>query len=195
MSGTSNLGDLKARIAERQREERRRIEELEAASARRMREHGEWLEGELRKLRAAESKLLRQHGERWRRSASAALSTIERDTAAALERKDAMLKKSWLRSVAVGALRGLILFSGITLGIAGLVRWLAGDIQGKIETRFALAAQIEDQRRTVQQLEARTWGISLREMSNGKFVILPRGTLEDSRWTVEGKPAVRLSSR
>ena len=73
-----------------------------------------------------------------------------------------------------------------------------GDLDGKadqLETRSALAAQIEDQRRTVQQLEARMWGISLREMSNGKFVVLPRGTLEDSRWIVDGKPAVRLSSK
>ena len=106
-----------------------------------------------------------------------------------------MLKKSWLRSLALGALRGLILFSGITLGIAAWCGGLASDIQGKIETRSALAAQIEDQRRTVQQIEAKTWGISLRELENGKFVVLPRGTLEDSRWIVDGKPAVRLSSK
>ena len=201
MHGTSNLGDLKARIAQRQREERERSEELEAAKNRmqaatagHLRQHEKWLEGELRKSREAQSRLLRQHVERSSGNASAALSTIERDTAAALARKDAMLQRAWLRTLTIGALKGLILVVGILLGISGLTRWLAGDIQSQIEARSALVAEIAAQRETVRRLEGKTWGITLRQLSNGRFVVLPADSLDHPPWTVEGKPAVKLSS-
>ena len=197
MHGTSNLGDLKARIAQRQREERERSEEREAAKKRmqaatvgHLRQHEKWLEGELRKSHEAQSRLLRQHVERSSGNASAALSTIERDTAAALARKDAMLKRAWLRPLTIG----LSLFLGVLLGISGLTRWLAGDIQSQIAARSVLVAEIAAQRETVRRLEEKTWGITLRQLSNGRFVVLPVDSLDHPPWTVEGKPAVKLSS-
>ena len=39
-----------------------------------------------------------------------------------------------------------------------------------------------------------TWGVALVERENGRFVVLPQGTLEYPPWTVDGRPAVRLSS-
>ena len=118
----------------------------------------------------------------------------EQAAAAPLARKDAMLQRAWLRTLTIGALKGLILVVGILLGISGLTRWLAGDIQSQIAARSALVAEIAAQRETVRRLEEKTWGITLRQLSNGRFVVLPADSLDHPPWTVEGKPAVKLSS-
>ena len=89
---------------------------------------------------------------------------------------------------------GMLLVAGVALGSWGLISFLSRDIQHKIETRQELAAQIEQQSETLKQLQAGTWGIDLRQMSNGRFVVLPPSTIEDPPWTVDGRPAIRLSS-
>ena len=198
MHETSNLGDLKARIARRQREERERSAELEAvkkriqaATASHLRQHEEWLAGELRKSRTAQSRLLREHVERSSGSASAALSTIERDTAAALARKDAMLKRSWLRPLTIG----LSLFLGVLLGSWGLTQWLSSEIESLIARKIQLEVGIELQEETLARLEGRTWGIRLHEGDKGRYVVLPWDAELDTRWTIGGRPSVRFSSK
>lgn len=198
MHGTSTLGDLKARIARHQREERERSAKLEAAKKRiqsatasHLRQHEKWLEQELRKSRAAKTRLLRQHTERSSGSASAALSTIERDTAAALARKDAMLKKSWLRPLTIG----LSLFLGVLLGSWGLTQWLSSEFETLTARKIQLKVGIELQEEPLARLEGRTWGIRLHEGDKRRYVVLSRGAELDTRWTIGGRPSVRFSSK
>jgi len=134
---------------------------------------------------------LRQLTESSRRYVESALRTIERDTGR-------VVLRAWLRSAAVGL--------GVTVGIAvgswGLTQWLTAGIGSRIEERGRLGEEIEAQRRTLEELEAKTWGIQLRELDNGNFVVLPRaGALDgtdrplETGWSVDGRPAVKLSRR
>lgn len=103
--------------------------------------------------------------------------------------------RSVFARILVGSLTiGVLLVFGVALGLWGLISFLGQDIQQKLETRQELAAQIEQQNETLKQLQAGTWGIDLRQMENGRFVVLPEGTIEDTIWAVDGRPAVRLSS-
>ncbi len=86
------------------------------------------------------------------------------------------------------------LFLLIMLGNWALTQWLSISIRSKIETRDELAEEIGQQRRLLQDLEATTWGVELREMSNGRFVVLEKGTEPQTGWVVDERPAVRLSS-
>ncbi len=39
-----------------------------------------------------------------------------------------------------------------------------------------LEARIKAQQRALELLEGKTWGLDLHEASNGKYVVLPKGT-------------------
>ena len=119
-----------------------------------------------------------------------ALSTIERDTGAATKRMAAMLLKAWIRPL----IAGLSLFLGILLGSWGLMQWLLTDIGSKIETRSELKAEIEEQRETLRQTEAKTWGVEFYEWRKGRFLVLPQGMTAEVGWSVEDRPAIKLSS-
>ena len=133
---------------------------------------------------------LKQLGERLRSIANGALLTIEIDTEAAAARTHALLLKTWLRPLVVG----LSLFLGISLGSWALTRWLSAGIQSRIETRAMLDVQIEEARATLAGIEETTWGVTLLEIAGERFVVLPYGTLEHPPWTVDGRPALKLSS-
>ena len=162
---TSNANDLTERLRRRLESERQAIEELTAS--------------ELERL-----------GENSRRVARNALRTIERDTEAATGRMRALLLKAWLRPLAVG----LSLWLGICGGSWATMRWLSARIETRIQTAAALDLEIEEARQTLERLEAATWGITLQEIDGERFVVLPTGALAYPPWTVDTRPAVKLSS-
>ena len=162
---TSNANDLTERLRRRLETERQAIEELTAS--------------ELERL-----------GANSRRVASNALRTIERDTAAATGRMRALLLNAWLRPLVVG----LSLWLGICGGSWATMHWLSTRIQVRIQTAATLDLDIEEARQTLARLEETTWGIVLREMEGERFVVLPTGALAYPPWTVDTRPAVKLSS-
>ena len=162
---TSNANDLTERLRRRLETEHQAIEELTAS--------------ELERL-----------GENSRRVASNALRTIERDTAVATGRMRALLLKAWLRPLLVG----LSLWLGICGGSWATMHWLSVRIQARIQTAAALDLDIEQARQTLERLEATTWGITLREIEGERFVVLPVGALAYPPWTVDTRPAVKLSN-
>ena len=91
---------------------------------------------------------------------------------------------------------GMLLVAGVALGLWGLISFLGQDIQQKIETRRELAAEIEEQQKSVERLHETTWGVVLVEIDGGRrFVVLPEGTfLQDPPLIVGGQPWVELSS-
>ena len=163
---TSNANDLTERLRRRLETERQAIEELTAS--------------ELERL-----------GANSRRVASNALRTIERDTAVATGRMRALLLKAWLRPLVVG----LSLWLGICGGSWATMHWLSTRIQARIETAAALDLDIGEARQTLERLEATTWGITLREIEGERFVMLPAGALAYPPWTVDTRPAVKLSNK
>ena len=166
MERTSTANDLSDRLRRRLESERREIEELTASELKRLAENS-------------------------RRVARNALGTIERDTEEATGRMRELLAKAWQRPLIVG----LSLWIGFFGGSWATMRWLAGSIQARIETRAELGRDIEDARQTLAQLEADTWGIALLEIEGERYVVLPFGTLADPGWEVRDRPAVRLSNR
>ena len=133
---------------------------------------------------------LRQLGENLRAVANGALRTIESDTAAATARTRALLLNAWLRPLVVG----LSLFLGFSGGSWALTRSLSAGIQSRIETRAALDIQIEEARETLAVIEETTWGVNLVDVAGERFIVLRDGTLERQPWSVDGRPAWKLSS-
>ena len=164
MSETSSPDDLTSRLRSRLEADRRRIED-EAAR-------------ELARL-----------GENLSAVASGALRSIEADTIEATGRMRAMLLKAWLRPLVVG----LSLFLGMCGGSWATMHWLWRGIEVRIEALVALNREIEEARRTLEEIEETTWGVTLREIEGERFVVLPAGALDDPPWTVRDRPAVRLS--
>ena len=162
---TSNANDLTERLRRRLESERQAIEELTAS--------------ELERL-----------GANSRRVASNALRIIEADTAVATGRMRALLLNAWLRPLLVG----LSLWLGICGGSWATMHWLSACIQARIETAATLDLEIEEARQTLARLEAATWGIALREIEGERFVVLPAGSLAYPPWTVDTRPAVKLSN-
>ena len=163
---TSNANDLTERLRRRLESERQAIEELTAS--------------ELERL-----------GANLRRVASNALRTIERDTAVATGRMRALLLNAWLRPLLVG----LSLWLGICGGSWATMQWLSTRIEARIQTAAALDLDIEEARETLARLEATTWGIVLQEIEGERFVVLPAGALAYPPWTVDTRPAVKLSNK
>ena len=164
MSTTSSRDDLARRLRRRLESERRQIEDLTTH--------------ELRRL-----------GENLSAAASAALRSIESDTAEAAARMRALLLRAWLRPLVAG----LSLFIGFSGGSWATMHWLSRSIREEIEILALANRHIEDARQTLARLETDTWGIVLREIRGDRFVVLPAGTLDDPPWTVRGRPAVKLS--
>ena len=162
----SNANDLTERLRKRLESERREIEELTANELERLAEHS-------------------------RHVARIALRTIERDTEEATGNMRELLVKAWQRPLIVG----LSLWIGFFGGSWATMRWLASSIQDRIVTRAELNRDIEDARRTLAQLEEDTWGVALLEIEGERVVVLPKGTLADPPWWVDGdRPALKLSN-
>ena len=148
------------------------------------------LESERQAIKELTTSELERLGENSRRVANNALRTIERDTAVATGRMHTLLLKAWLRPLVVG----LSLWLGICGGSWATMHWLSARIQARIETAAALDLDIGEARQTLTRLEATTWGIALREIKGERFVVLPAGALAYPPWTVDNRPAVKLSN-
>ena len=162
---TSNQGDLTSRLQRRLGTERA---EIEATAARELKVLGESLRGVTKN----------------------ALRTIEADTVAATGRMSAVLLRAWVRPLLIG----LSLSLGICGGSWAAMRLLWTAIEWKVETLAALTVDIEEARQTLTEIQETTWGLELREIDGERFVVLPAGTLDRPFWTVDGRPALKLSS-
>ena len=175
MEGTSTPGSLSERLRKRREEEERRLE------AERQR-YESLITSELEKL-----------GESARSAAGNALRSIESDLEAATGRMGALLMKAWVRALAIA----ISLLLGISIGSWGLTQWLSV----RVRTLVELEGRIEEQERTLELLEGKTWGLDLHEGRNGKYVVLPQGVRmldHNDRpvvpvWTVGRQPAIKLS--
>ena len=165
MKQTSSAAGLSARLRQKLEQERQEIESVTGS--------------ELRRL-----------GENLRRIASEERRITEAATEEAIGRLRGMLLWSWLRPLVIG----VVLSIGICVGSWGTMQWLGWQIQSRIETRASLELEIERQRETVKRLQQSSWGIQLQESPEGRFVVLPPGTLDHPPWRVGGRPAVRLSN-
>ncbi len=160
----SNANDLTARLGRRLETERREIEELTA--------------NELERL-----------GENSRRVARSALRSIERDTEEAVGRMRELLVKAWLRPLIVG----MALWLGIFVGSWATIQWLSTSIQNRIEERSLANIRIEGAREMMNEMEATTWGVGLREVDGVRYVTLPTRTPVLTAFIVDGRPYVELS--
>ena len=111
------------------------------------------------------------------------------EMAAATARVSVLLRRAWFQPLVVG----LSLFLGISGGSWATMHWLSRSIERRIETLAAVNVQIEQARKTLAEIEERTWGVTLREIDGERVVVLPDGTLDDPPWTLGGRPAVKLS--
>lgn len=165
-------GSLGERLRKKAEDREREIEEL--------------YERQLERIEEGTAQRLRQHAQRLTARFDAALSTIERDTEAATRRLGAMLLRAWARPLVAG----VAIMAGLGLGSWGLAQWQWGQIRSRIETKMALELDIQEYRRTLQDLEEQTRGVRIAERANGVFVVLPPGA--ETGWTVGGRAAVKL---
>ena len=148
------------------------------------------LEAEHREIEKTVASELQRRGASLSAVVDDALRTIEADTAAAVRRLSALLRRAWLRPLVVGL--------GLSLGIVGGswagTRWLWMTIEQQIEALAVLRVDIKEARATLARMQATTWGVRLREIDGERFVVLPVGALDSRPWTVGGRPGLKLSS-
>ena len=163
---TSNAKDLSARL--RRRTE---AEELET--------------------RAIAERELQKFGETLSASANDKLRITEAAMEAQVGRIQGLLLRAWLRPLVVG----MFVFLGIFAGSWGLTQWQSSRVERLVERQETLRLQVAQEQQALDQLQAQTWGVWLHEEDGGRYVVLPPGTLgENWRWTVQGQPALQLSS-
>ena len=134
---------------------------------------------------------LRKFGETLSASANDKLRITEAAMEAQVGRIQGLLWRGWIRSLVVG----LFLFPGIFVGSWGLTQWQSSRVERLVERQEALQLAIAQEQQTLAQLQAQTWGVWLHEEDGGRYVVLPPGALgENWRWTVQGQPALQLSS-
>ena len=119
-----------------------------------------------------------------------ALRPIEANTATAVGRLSALLRRAWILPLVVG----LSLSLGICGGSWAETHWLWTTIEQQIEALAVLRVDIEQARTTLARMEDTAWGMRLREIEGERFVVLPASALSDPPWTVGGRPALKLSS-
>ncbi len=148
------------------------------------------LETDHREIEETAASELRRLGGNLSAVVDGALRTIEADTAAAVGRLSALLRRAWLRPLVVG----LSLSLGIVGGSWAGTRWLWTTIKQQIEALAVLRVDIEEARATLARIEETTWGLELTEIDGERFVVLPASALDSRPWTVGGRPALKLSS-
>ena len=141
------------------------------------------MEEQLQRIDDGVESKLQQHGENLNRIVTREAHTIERN----MERA---LLTAWSRPIVMG----LLLLLSICGGSWGLMHWLSSNIRARLEIRAELGAEIAEQRLTVQQLQETTWGVRFHEAEEGRFLVLPRGTVPATGWTVDDQLAVKLLS-
>ena len=170
---TSNENDLIARIRRRTETEDREMNEL---VARELQTFGETLRERVRhKLRTVET-------------------VMETEIGLMNEQLRSLRELLWrdFRADLLIIVSILLIICGASWG---LLRWQLNRVQNLLETQEALRLEIAQAQTALDQLQSQTWGVWLHEEDGMRYVVLPRGTLNEE-WplTVDGQPAVRLSS-
>ena len=132
-------------------------------------------------------------------AAKNALSTIKNDMEreARAAKKTALLQikilswdfgRRWLMtgSVALAVMLGL---GGGGWGLMKLAEYRINSLDQKWTELNREKMRLET---TLSQLQAQTWGLSLHEASEGRFIILPAGKKLTAGWTINGRPAVKV---
>ena len=96
-------------------------------------------------------------------------------------------------------LLGVMFGVSLSLGIWGanwaLVQWQSSRIENLKEERARLEAEIEGQRHTLDLLTEKTWGVYLAEVEGTRYIVLPKGTLENPPYLLDGLPVVPLPAK
>ena len=108
--------------------------------------------------------------------------TIEADTASAVARLSALLRRAWFLPLVAGLSLSLGMVGGSWAG----TRWLWMTIEQQIEALAVLRVNIEEARATLARFEETTWGLELTEIHGERFMVLPAGALDSRPWTVGG---------
>lgn len=80
----------------------------------------------------------------------------------------------------------VLMTSLLLAGTCGGVLWLLS---------WKIAANLDEiaaQNTTLEKLNAKTWGVEFREGTNGRYLVLPKGTEADTNWTIDKRRAVKL---
>ena len=167
MDETGSMSELERRLRTKAEEDRRRSEQIYLAELKTLGEN------------------LRQ---RVRQEADSIVSAMESLTRPVR----GTLRRLTLLYIALGVLLSLGIFGGNW----ALVEWQSRQIESLREERAQLEAEIAGQRLTLQRLQDQTWGVRLVEGKQGRFVVLPKGTLSNPPWIWPGEfPAVLLSRK
>ena len=111
------------------------------------------LEADHRQIEETAASELRRLGESLSAVVNDALRTIEADTASAVGRLSALLRRAWLPPLVVG----LSLSLGIAGGSWAGTRWLWTTIEQQIEALAVLRVDIKEARATLARIEETTW--------------------------------------
>ena len=183
MKNISTLGSLQKHLLQKQEEKR---EQIEALTQQELEQLGANLcNAANHVLHTIESDMQKRIG-RMNQSLQKSLDQTGRQ----IGNLQTSLRKIWLKP----ALIGLSLFLGISSGSWGLMQFLASRIQNQVETLSQLRLQIGQERQALQLLRNESWGVTLRQDKQGKFVVLPVGFQPKAFWSVEGRPALMLSN-
>ena len=120
---------------------------------------------------------LNEHENSVRNALMKSKKRIENDIRAHNARSRQLLLGSW-------KLAGLT-FLLLTLAAAGVMTYQGKMIGDRWQT-------IREQNSTITQLEKKTWGITLHEGKNGRFIILPEDQLINTDWSVGKRKAILL---
>ena len=163
MAGTGSMTELDRRLRKKAEEDRKRAEQIYLAEL-------ETLSGNLRRRALEEAS-----------SIESAMVALTRPVAGTLRRLTVLY-------IALGVLLSL----GTWGANLALVQWQSSQIESLREESTQLEEEIADQRRTIERLNDKTWGVDLVEGNNNqKFVFLPKGTdagrpfLHEGRWVVK----------
>ena len=106
---------------------------------------------------------------------------------------------AWMKKQSLAAVTGWILLAGLLLlltiyaSIRMLTLWTEKDIEGLIREKAALAGEVAAQKKTIERLEQKTWGVLLHEDKNGRFVVFPKADPElPATWRVGDRPAWKI---
>ena len=145
-----------------------------------------------RKMDEIAERELRAFGETLSGGAKYKLHTIDAAMEEEIGRIHGLLRRGWLPFLVIGLLILLVIFGASW----GLMQWQLSHVQRLLETQETYRRAIAQAQQDLALLQEQTWGVQLFEAADGtRHVLFPKGTFnEDWPWTVQGWPAVPLSS-
>ena len=166
MAGTGSMTELEQRLQKKAEEDRKRSEQIYLAEF-------ETLFGNLRRRVLEEAS-----------SIESAIESLTRPVAGTLRRLTVLF-------ITLGVL--------LSLGTCGanlaLVQWQSSEIESLREERARLETEIAGQRRVIDLLTEKRWGVYLTEAEGTRYVVLPKGTLANPPPLLDGFPVVPLATK